>query len=212
MSLSEISHRLRRVAETLDSNAERLQRPKFLTQAAIFLKALGKFDSGIAGELAGTSPEVHEIETTLNSLFGTTQDAKGVSQLTKSVFPKAVNPGQEESLGGYLSRVAIKTVELNKTEAMRQALQEIYNRRMENESFKNEEQLIKKVVLPTDLAPEELELEKARLLANPELLVRLAEAVSVKVRRAKSGKPAINDALFANLMKAAHRLDRNIQR
>ena len=41
---------------------------------------------------------------------------------------------------------------------------------------------------------------------------RLAEAVNVKVRRTKSGKPTINDALFANLMKAAHRLDRNIQR
>jgi hypothetical protein len=59
---------------------------------------------------------------------------------------------------------------------------------MENESFKNEEQLIKKVIPLTDLAAEELELEKARLMANPELLVRLAEWKNSRERKQRTQK------------------------
>jgi hypothetical protein len=63
---------------------------------------------------------------------------------------------------------------------------------MENESFKNEEQLIKKVIPLTDLAAEELELEKACLMANPELLVRLAEWKNSRERKQRTQKEKKN--------------------
>jgi hypothetical protein len=66
-----------------------------------------------------------------------------------------------------------------------------------------------RVVSLAGLTPPELEREQARLTANPELFLRLAQAVAIP--KGKSGKLIPNKALFGKLMKVAHRLDRNIK-
>jgi hypothetical protein len=210
MSLSEISRHLRQTAETIDSNAEILNRPKFLKLADTFLKTLQKFEASIAENSVGPAPEVHELETNLKSLFGATQDTKRIAQIAKSVFGAAFNPKKGEHFDVYVSRVAEQSVALGNVDPLRQALQAVYDQRAETENFKTEEDLILKVVSLTDLTPPDLEREEARLIANPELLLRLAHAVDVP--KGKNGKLTPNKALFGKLMKVAHRLDRNIQR
>ena len=209
MSLSEISRRLRQTADSIDSNAERLNRPKFLKLGDSFLKALQKFDSAIAEHSAGPTPEVHEIETNLKSLFGPTQDTKRIGQIGKSVFGAAFNPKKTEDFSAYVARVAEHAVTLGKKQALLEALQAAYNQRAESESFKTEEELIMKVVSLASLTQPELEREQARLIGNAELFLRLAEAAGIP--NGKSGKLTPNNALFGKLMKIAHRLDRNIQ-
>jgi hypothetical protein len=209
MSLNEISRHLRQTADSIESNAERLNRPKFLKLTDSFLKTLQKFDSAIVEHSAGPSPEVHEIETNLKSLFGSTQDTKRIGQIAKAVFGAAFNIKKTEDFVGYVARVAEQVFLLGKQEALRQALQDVYNQRAESESLKTEEDLILKVVSLANLTELDLEREQARLIENPELFVRLAEAVAIP--KGKSGKLIPNKALFGKLMKAAQRLDRNIQ-
>ena len=60
-----------------------------------------------------------------------------------------------------------------------------------------------------NLTPSDLEREQARLIGNPELFLRLAEAVAIP--KGKIGKLIPNKTLFGKLMKVAARLDRNIQ-
>jgi hypothetical protein len=209
MSLSEITRHLRQTADSIDSNSERLNRLKFLKVADIFLKALQKFDSAVAEHSAGPSPEVHEIETNLKSLFGPTQDTKQIGQIAKAVFGTAFSIKKTEDFSSYAGRVAEQAVALGKQQPLRQALQSVYDQRAELESLKTEEDLIMKVVSLASLNASELERELARLLANPALLLRLAEAVAIP--KGKSGKLAPGKALFGKLVKVAHRLDRNIQ-
>lgn len=209
MSLSKISSGLRQTANSIDSNGETLNRPKFLKLADSFLKTLQKFDSAIAEHSAGPAPEVHEFEINLKSLFGPTQDTKRIGQIAKSVFGTAFNPKKTEAFSAYVARVAEQAVALGKQEALRQALQAVYDQRAEFESLKTEEDLIMKVVSLASLTPPDLEREQARLIANPELFLRLAEAVAIP--KGKSRKLTPGKALFGKLMKAAHRLDRNIQ-
>ena len=209
MSLSEISRRLRQTADSIDGNAEKLNRPKFLKLANSFLKTLQKFDSAIAQHSAGPAPEVHEIETNLKSLFGTTQDTKQIGQIAKAVFGAAFNAKKTEDFSAYIARVADQAVALGRQEPLRQALQGVYDQRAESESLKTEEDLIMKVVSLASLTQPELEREQARLIENPGLFLRLAEAVAIP--KGKSGKLIPNKALFGKLTKIAHRLDRNIQ-
>jgi hypothetical protein len=75
--------------------------------------------------------------------------------------------------------------------------------------MKTEEDLIMKVLSLASLTQPELEREQACLIPNPELFLRLAEAVAIP--KGKSGKLISNKTLFGKLMKAAYRLDRNIQ-
>ena len=209
MSLSEISGRLRQTADSIDGNPEKLNRPKFLKLADTFLKTLAKFDSAIVEHSAGPTPEVHQFETNLKSLFGTTQDSKRIGQIAKTVFGTAFNIKKTEYFSTYVARVAEQAVALGKQEPLRLALQAVYDQRAESESLKTEEDLIMKVVSLANLREPELEREQARLVENPELFVRLAEAVAIP--KGKTGKLIPNKALFVKLMKAAHRLDRNIQ-
>ena len=209
MSLSEISRRLRQTADSIDVNSERLNRPKFLKVADSFLKTLQKFDLAVTEHSAGPTPEVHEIETNLKSLFGPTQETKQIGQIAKAVFGAAFNMKKTEDFSAYVARVAEQAVALGKQEPLRQALQAVYDQRAESESLKTEEDLIMKVVSLASLTPSDLEREQARLIANPELFLRLAEAVAIS--KGKSGKLTPNKTLFGKLMKAAHRLDRNIQ-
>jgi hypothetical protein len=209
MSLSEISRRLRQTAESIDSHAETLNRPKFLKLADSLLKTLQKFDSAIVEHSAGPAPEVHEIETNLRSLFGTTQDTKQIGQIAKAVFGAAFNAKKTEDFSAYVARVADQAVALGKQESLRQALQRVYDQRAESESLKTEEDLIMKVVSLASLTPPELEREQERIINNPELFLRLAEAVNIP--KGKSGKLNPTKPLFGKLMKVAHRLDRNIQ-
>jgi hypothetical protein len=209
MSLSEISRRLRQTADSVDSNADTLNRPKFLKLADSFLKTLQKFDFTIAEHSAGPTPEVHEIETNLKSLFGPTQDTKRMGQIAKSVFGAAFNIKKTEDFSAYVARVAEQAIALGKREPLLQVLQAIYEQRAESESLKTEEDLIVKVVSLASLTQPELERERARLIANPELFSRLAEAVAIP--KGKTGKFTPSKALFGKLMKVAHRLDRNIQ-
>jgi hypothetical protein len=209
MSLSEISRHLRQTADSIDSNAERLNRSKFLKLADSFLKTLQKFDSALTEYSAGPSPEVHEIETILRSLFGTTQDSKQIGQIAKAVFGAAFNAQKTEDFSAYVARVAEHSVALGKGQPLRDALQTVYDQRAESESFKTEEDLLMKVVSLANLTPPELEREQAHLIGNPELFLRLAEAVAIP--KGKSGKFVPNKTLFGKLMKVAHRLDRNIQ-
>jgi hypothetical protein len=209
MSLSEISRRLRQTADSIDGNAETLNRPKFLKLADSFLKTLQKFDSAIVEHSAGPAPEVHEIETNLKSLFGTTQDTKQIGQIAKAVFGAAFNAKKTEDFSAYIARVADQAVALGKQESLRQALQRVYDQRAESESLKTEEDLIMKVVSLASLTPPELEREQERIINNPELFLRLAEAVNIP--KGKSGKLNPTKPLFGKLMKVAHRLDRNIQ-
>ena len=210
MSLSEISRRLRQTADSIDGSAEKLNRPKFLKLADVFLKTLQKFDSTIVEHSAGPAPEVHEIETNLKSLFGTTQDTKQIGQIAKAVFGAAFNAKKTEDFSAYIARVADQAVALGRQEPLRQALQGVYDQRAESESLKTEEDLIMKVVSLASLTQPELEREQARLIENPGLFLRLAEAVAIP--KGKSGKLIPNKALFGKLTKIAHRLDRNIQR
>jgi hypothetical protein len=60
-----------------------------------------------------------------------------------------------------------------------------------------------------NLTQPELEREEARLIGNPQLFLRLAEAVAIP--KGKTGKLTLNKALFGKLKKVAQRLDRNIQ-
>ena len=60
-----------------------------------------------------------------------------------------------------------------------------------------------------NLTPPELEREQELLIGNPELFLLLAQAVAIP--KGKSGKLIPNKTLFGKLMKAAYRLDRNIQ-
>jgi hypothetical protein len=209
MSLSEISRHLRQTADSIDSNAETLNRLKFLKVADTFLKTLQKFDSAIAEHSAGPSPEVHELEINLKSLFGPTQDTKRIGQIVKSVFGAAFNPKKTEDFSAYVARVAEQAVALGKNQPLREALQTVYDQRAESESLRTEEELIMKVVSLANLTQPELEHEQARLIENPELFLRLAQAVDIP--KGKSGKLIPNKALFGKLMKIAHRLDRNIQ-
>jgi hypothetical protein len=209
MSLNEISRHLRQTADSIDSNGETLNRPKFLKLGNSFLKTLKKFDSAIAEHSSGPAPEVHEIETNLKGLFGPTQDIKRIGQIAKTVFGAAFVAKKTEDFSAYLARVAEQAVALGKQETLRQALQAVYDQRAESESLKTEEDLIMKVVSLANLTPPDLEREQARLIANPELFLRLAEAVAIP--KGKSGKLTPNKTLFGKLMKAAHRLDRNIQ-
>jgi hypothetical protein len=209
MSLSEISRNLRQTADSIDSNAETLNRPKFLKLADSFLKALKKFDSTIAENSTGPTPEVHEIETNLKSLFGSSQDTKRIGQIAKSVFGATFNPKKTEDFSAYVTRVADQTVALGKQQPFRQALQAIYDQRAESENLKTEEDLIMKVVSLANLTPPEHDHEQERLIANPELFLRLADAVAIP--KGKSGKLTPGKPLFEKLMKAARRLDRNIQ-
>jgi hypothetical protein len=209
MSLSETSRRLRQTADSIDSHAETLNRLKFLKLADTFLKTLQKFDSAIAEHSAGPSPEVHELEINLKSLFGPTQDTKRIGQIAKSVFGAAFNPKKTENFSAYIARVSEQAVALGKNHHLREALQAVYDQRAESESLKTEEDLIMKVVSLANLTPAELEREQARLIESPELFLRLAQAVAIP--KGKSGKFIPNSTLFGKLMKAAHRLDRNIQ-
>ena len=209
MSLSEISRRLRQTADSIDAHAATLNRPKFLKLADVFLKTLQKFDSTIVEHSAGPAPEVHEIETNLKSLFGTTQDTKQIGQIAKAVFGAAFNTKKTEDFPGYITRVAEQAVMLGKQEPLREALQAVYDQRAESESLKTEEDLIMKVVSLASLTPPELEREQERIINNPELFLRLAEAVNMP--KGKSGKLNPTKPLFGKLMKVAHRLDRNIQ-
>jgi hypothetical protein len=209
MSLSEISRHLRQTADSIDSNGERLNRPKFLKLADSFLKTLQKFDSAIAEHSAGPAPEAQEIETNLKSLFAPTQDTKRIGQIAKSVFGAAFNAKKTEDFSAYVARVAEQAVALGKQEPLRQALQSVYDQRAESESLKTEEDLIMKVVSLASLSEPDLEREQARLIANPELFLRLAQAVAIP--KGKTGKLTPGKALFEKLTKAAHRLDRNIQ-
>jgi hypothetical protein len=209
MSLSEISRCLRQTADSIDSDAERLNRPKFLKLADSFLKTLHKFDSAVAEHSAGPSPEVHEIETSLKSLFGPTQDTKQISQVAKTVFGAAFNAKKTEGFFAYVARVAEQAVALGKDQPMREALQAVYDQRAESESLKTEEDLLMKIVSLANLTPPELQREQARLIGNPELFLRLAEAVAIP--KGKSAKLVPNKTLFGKLMKIAQRLDRNIQ-
>jgi anion-transporting ArsA/GET3 family ATPase len=209
MSLSEISSRLRQTADSIDSNAETLNRLKFLKLADTFLKTLQKFDSAIAEHSAGPTPEVHELETNLKSLFAPTEDTKRIGQIAKSAFGAAFNPKKTEDFSAYVARVAEQAVALGKQEPLRQALQSVHDQRAESESLRTEEDLIMKVVSLASLSESELEREQARLIGNPELFLRLAEAVAIP--KAKNGKLIPNKTLFGKLMKAARRLDRNIQ-
>jgi hypothetical protein len=209
MSLSEISRHLRQTADSIDFNAETLNRPKFLKLADSFLKTLQKFDSVITEHSAGPAPEVHAIETNLKSLFSPTQDSKRIGQIAKSVFGAAFNPKKTEDFSTYVARVAEQAVSIGKQEPLRQALQVVYDQRAETESLRTEEELIMKVVSLANLTPPELEREQARLIENPELFLRLAQAVDIP--KGKSGKFIPNKTLFGKLMKIAHRLDRNIQ-
>ena len=209
MSLSEISRHLRQTADSIDSNAERLNRSKFLKLADSFLKTLQKFDSAITEHAAGPSPEVHEIETTLRSLFGTTQDSKQIGQIAKTVFGAAFNAKKAEDFSAYVARVAEQAVALGKDQPLREAMQAVYDQRAESEGFKTEEDLLMKVVSLANLTPPELEREQTHLIGNPELFLRLAEAVAIP--KGKSGKLVPNKTLFGKLMKVAYRLDRNIQ-
>ena len=209
MSLNEISSRLRQTADSIDSNAETLNRLRFLKLADTFLKTLQKFDSAIAEHSAGPTPEVHELETNLKSLFAPTEDTKRIGPIAKSAFGAAFNPKKTEDFSAYVARVAEQAVALGKQEHLRQALQTVYDQRAESESLKTEEDLIMKVVSLASLNESELEREQARLIGNPELFSRLAEAVAIP--KGKSGKLIPNKTLFGKLMKAAHRLDRNIQ-
>ena len=207
MSLSEISRRLRRTADSIESNAETLNQPNFLKAADGFLKTLAKFDTAIATTSGG--PEVHAIETNLKSLFGSNQDTKRIGQIAKSVFGSAFGIKKTEDFSAYVTRVAEQAVALGKNQPLREALQAVYNQRAESESFKTEEDLIMMVVSLANLSQPELEQEQAHLIANPELFLRLAQAVAIP--KAKSGKHIPIKTLFGKLMKAAHRLDRNIQ-
>ena len=209
MSLSEISRHLRQTADSIDINSEKLNRPKFLKLADSFLKTLLKFESSIAEYATGPTPEVHEIETNLRSLFGITQDTKQIGQIAKAVFGAAFNAKKTEGFAGYVARVAEQAIAVGKQDALRQALEAVYDQRAESESLKTEEDLIMKVVSLASLAQPELEREQARLIENPELFLRLAEAVAIP--KGKSGKLIPNKTSFGKLMKAAHRLDRNIQ-
>jgi len=209
MSLSEINRRLRQTADSIDSNVEALNRPKFLKLADTFLKTLQKFDFAIAEHSAGPTPEVHEVEINLKGLFGPTEDMKRIGQIVKSVFGAAFNPKKTEDFSAYVARVAEQAVALGKQESLRQALQAVYDQRAESESLKTEEDLIMKVVSLASLTQPELEREQARVTANPELFLRLAQAVDIP--KGKTGKLTPNKALFVKLMKVAHRLDRNIQ-
>jgi hypothetical protein len=209
MSLNEISRRLRQTADSIDSNAETLNRLKFLKLADTFLKTLQKFDSAIAEHSAGPSPEVHELEINLKSLFGPTQDTKRIGQIAKSVFGAAFNPKKTENFSAYIARVSEQAVALGKSQPLREALQAVYSQRAESESIKTEEDLIMKVVSLANLTPADLEREQLHLIENPELFLRLAQAVDIP--KGKSGKLIPNKALFGKLMKIAHRLDRNIQ-
>ena len=207
MSLSEISRRLRLTADSIESNAETLNQPNFLKLADSFLKTLAKFDTAIATTSGGL--EVHAIETNLKSLFGSNQDTKRIGQIAKSVFGAALNPKKTEDFSAYVARVAERAVALGKNQPLREALQAVYNQRAESESFKTEEDLIVKVVGLASFTQPDLEREQARLIANPELFLRLADAVAIP--KGKSGKLTPGKALFDKLLKAAHRLDRNIQ-
>ena len=209
MSLSEISRHLRQTADSIDANTEKLNRAKFLRVADSFLKTLQKFDATVAEHSAGPSPEVHEIENNVKSLFGPTQDTKRIGQIAKTVFGAAFDIKKTEDFSAYVARVAEQAVALGKQEPLRQALQDVYNQRAESESLKTEEDLIMKVVSLASLTEPELEREQAHLIGNPELFLRLAEAVAIP--KGKSGKLTPGKALFEKLMKAAHRLDRNIQ-
>lgn len=209
MSLSEISRRLRQSADSIESNAEALSQPKFLKLADGFLQTLKKLDFAIAEHAAKSDPQVHEIELNLEGLFGSTQDTKKIAQMAKSVFGEAFNPKKTEDFSAYVARVAVQAVAVGKKQSLREALQGIYNQRAESESFKTEEDLIMKVVSLARLTPTELEHEQARLIQNPELFSRLAEAVALP--KGKGGKFIPNKALFGKLTKAAQRLDRNIQ-
>ena len=209
MSLSEISRRLRQTADSIESNAEMLNQPKFMKLADTFLKTLQKFDFAIAEHSAGSDPQVHEIEINLKGLFGPTQDTKRIGQIVKSVFGAAFNPKKTEDFSAYIARVAVQAVALGKKQPLRDALQAVYNQRAESEGFKTEEDLIMKVVSLARLNQSELEREQARLIANPELFSRLAEAVAIP--KGKSGKLSPTAALFGKLVKVAHRLDRNIE-
>jgi len=209
MSLSEISRHLRQTADSIDSNSERLNRPKFLKLADSFLKTLQKFDSAVAEHSTGPAPEVHEIETNLKSLFGPTEDTKRIGQIAKSVFGAAFNPKKTENFSAYVARVAENAIALGKRETLLQALQAVYEQRAESESLKTEEDLIMKVVSLASLTQPEVEREQARLIGNPELFLRLAEAAGIP--KGKSGRLTPNTTLFGKLMKIAHRLDRNIQ-
>ncbi len=209
MSLSEISRQLRQTADSIESNAETLNQPKFMKLADTFLKTLQKFDFALAEHSAGSDPEVHEIEINLRSLFGSPEDTKRIGQIAKSVFGVAFNPKKTEDFSAYVARVAVQAVALGKKQPLREALQAVYNQRAESESFKTEEDLIMKVVSLARLTPPELEREQARLIENPELFLRFAEAVAIP--KGMSGKLIPNKALFGKLTKIAHRLDRNIQ-
>ena len=209
MSLSEISRRLRQTADSIDSNAEALNQPKFLKLADVFLKTLQKFDFVIAEHSAGSDPQVREIEINLKSLFGSAEDTKRIGQIVKSVFGAAFNPKKTEDFSAYVARVAVQAVALGKKQPLREALQAVYNQRAESESLKTEEDLIMKVVSLARLTPPELEREQARLIENPELFLRLAEAVAIP--KGKSGKLSPTAALFGKLVKVARRLDRNIE-
>jgi hypothetical protein len=209
MSLSDISRHLRQTADSIDSKVETLNRPKFLKVADSFLKMLTKFDSAIAEHSAEPSPEIHEMETNLKNLFGPTLDTKRIGQIAKAVFGTPFNIKKTEDFSGYVARVAEQAVVVGKKEPLRQALQDVYHQRAESESLKTEEELIMKVVSLANLTSTDLEHEQARLIDNPELFLRLAEAVAVP--KGKSGKLTPNKTLFGKLMKVAQRLDRNIQ-
>ena len=207
MSLSEISSRLRRTADSIESNAETLNQPNFLKLADSFLKTLAKFETAIATTSGG--PEVHAIEMNLKSLFGSSQDAKRIGQIAKSVFGSAFGIKKTEDFSAYVTRVAEQAVASGKNQPLREALQAVYNQRAEAESFKTEEDLIMKVVSLASLSQPELESEQAHLMANPELFLRLAQAVNIP--KGKSGKLTLGKSLFEKLVKIGHRLDRNIQ-
>jgi hypothetical protein len=207
MSLIEISRRLRRTADSIESNAETLNQPTFLKLADSFLKTLAKLETAIATTSGG--PEVHAIETNLKGLFGSSQDTKRIGQLAKSVFGSAFGIKKTEDFSAYVARVAEHAVALGKNQPLREALQAVYDQRAESESLKTEEDLIMKVVSLASLTQPDLEREQARLIANPELFFRLADAVAIP--KGKSGKLTPGKTLFLKMVKVAQRLDRNIQ-
>lgn len=206
MSYESLADQLRRTADTLAANASRLQGTKLAEAADKVAAALKKLEAALQAALKESDPAVFALRDLLETKDARSAlDAPTLKALAKRVSGKALTLKATDTPEDRRRRFLDAMVKLEKaheaTVALR-ALLEAASRPAPDPS--DRERVLDEVWRLAKLGEMELEVERERLLANPQLLRAMALHTYVKVT-VKSAPRTI----FANLLKFARRVQEN---
>lgn len=206
MSYQSLADQLRRTADTLAAHAARLQGTKLADAAGKVAAALKKLDAALQDALKGSDPAVFALRDLLETRDARSAlDTPALKALAKRASGKALTLKATDTPEDRRRRFLDAMVKLERvhdaTVALR-ALLEAASRPAPDPS--DRERVLEEVWRLAKLGETELEVEKERLLANPQLLRAMALHTYVKVTAKSSPK-----TVFANLLKFARRVQEN---